>query len=537
MNPPGESLGQAIYTWSRSRLDRTKGMGFCAVSAGLEKDIDWLAKLNPPEFQLFHEDADDNPKLYEARLGFSEVGRTVQHDRAIFYRKTADGSFDDANRPQLVVHALIGGPALLGLSRIGEVRDEIWIREVSRSALGEPRLADFTLADVMNSVQPAPTKHVCPDDHKDALSLLRRVAAADLNGQGVIEFPVKDLRPVFLAFPTEVADGFSFDPYVVVGGVERNLALRAPSGPRPDSLTVRDQAADLGTGPDTCRLMLTASETAGQHLYGSEPDFRAYARTVLSKASRSADQPARVAPSRTAEDGGSTVTAPEYPEPVIDINPIWPLLKQVRSGGAALTEQENRALLNLLTPIHAAGLLSLDDVTLVEIFTSISDNNLIWKWHRYFEAESADTFTRLWNRTHVAAFLGIVLAKNLAAPDGSVRIDSDRGVAPEVTGEVLRSMQQHKFGSRALVIVIERGYGDSGATRQFITRVFEQDPFFLFDMVLKAAKVPVAHMTDYLRSGFEQWWTLRHLPEQEAEALRELLQPTFLDRVKVIFKR
>lgn len=532
----GASLGQAIYTWSRSRLDRTRGMGFCVISSALETDIDWLAKLNPPEFQLFHEDVEAHPELYEARVGFSEVGRTVVDGKAIIYRKTADGSVDDANRPQLVVHALIGSAATLGLSRISQIREEIWIREVNSSALREVRLADCTLADVIASSDPH-AEHACPDDHKGALRFLRLIADKDLGEQNLIKIQYGHLRSVFLAFPVEVADGFSLDPYVAVGGVERDLTLRAPDGSRGGSLSHAEEAADGTTSSGGCALLLAVHKAAEQFLYCTEPSFSSYARAVLDNADRPAKPTAPAGAPGPGRHAAPAAPAQNQPDSVQVLNPVLALLDEVRTGEEYLTEQANRALLNLLTPSHASSLLQLDDAALTEIFAKVSDKNLIWSWRGYFKDEPADTFTKLWNRTHVAAFLGIVLTKNLAASDGSARISPGRGLSPDATAEVLRLMREYKFGGRALALVIDRGYGDAGATRQFIARTFDEDAMFLFDGVLSKVNMPATHMIDYLRFDFDQWSSYRKIPGPEAEALREMLQPTFFEKVKVIFKR
>lgn len=245
-------------------------------------------------------------------------------------------------------------------------------------------------------------------------------------------------------------------------------------------------------------------------------------------------------PPRPAEPSGHrepTVTPGVRPDPATDVHPVVQLLDEVRSGAAALTEQENKALLNMMGPSHAADLLTLDNATLTEIFANLSDKDVIWKWRGLYKDESADTFTGLWNRTHVAAFLGIVLVKNLAARDGAAKVNSDRGVSPDTTAAVLQSMRHYRYGNLAVAALLERGYGDAAATRQFIANAFEQDPWYLFDAVLPNTTMPVTHMIDYLRSGFEQWWRHRRLPEQEAVALRAELEPMFLDRFKVIFKR
>ena len=238
MNAPrlaGDGVAQAVYTWSRKRLDGTVGMGFFAISSSLVGSIDWLGRLNPAEFDLFQGDVTGLPdKLYEARRGFSEVGRMLADDVAIVYCKTADGENGQASgRPHQVVHTLIGDPATLGLSCVTRVRDDFWIRKVDGSA-SDLGLTDLTIADILEA-QDAPAGHSCPGDHPGAEGLLRVVAAGKFEREGTIELPDGDgaLAPVTLAFPEEVTNRFSLVPYVVIGGVRRELVLRVPAAPAP----------------------------------------------------------------------------------------------------------------------------------------------------------------------------------------------------------------------------------------------------------------------------------------------------------------
>lgn len=530
--PITQHLGQAIYTWSRSRLDGTKGMGFCAISPALVPDVDWLSKLNPPEFELFPSGMVGAGELYEAREGFSHVGRTIKSGRAIIYCKTADATFDDSGRPQLLVHAVIASRAILGLSRITRVRSDFWIRKVAQQS-GLPELSDLTLTEFSAGDGQAPA-HTCPTAHEGALRLLRAIAADGPDREGIIEIQASDagLDEVLLAFPRKVADEFSLDPYVMTDGVKWNLTLLMPRG--------ESQSASSAPKPDIadpggCALEQATRQAAKQFLYCAKPSFQSYASAALDIVEKPPRAPR--APQAPAVPPGPAVPGLIRPPVGQDANPVLPLLAKVRDGAAPLTELENMALRARLSASLVPDLLALPTGMIAEIFANVSDRELIWDWSRLFQDVPADKFSRLWNDTHLAAFLGIVLVMNLVNDQGTTRITSDRGASPEATAQVLWSMRKYPGGGRSIARILGRGLGDAELMRQFVARTFEEDPRFLFDAVLASADFPVVHMIDYIRFCFESWQSYRDLPEREAAALYETLRPTFIDKLRTIFAR
>ena len=522
---PDDRVAQAVYTWSRKRLDGTVGMGFCAISSSLVGSIDWLGRLDPAEFGLFQGNVTGLPEeLYEARKGFSEVGRMLVDDVAIVYRKTADGENSQASsRPHQVVHALLGDPAVLKLSCVTRVRDDFWIRKVDGSA-SDLGLTDLTLADV-TEVGSAPAGHSCPGDHQGAEDVLRAVVAGRFEREGTIELADRDdvLASVALAFPEEVTNNFSLIPYVVVSGVRRELVIRLPTGTRPAEVPRRSATK--------CSLERAVERSASQFLYGSGPSLSRYAEMVLKPHIR----PTPAAPPRTPFQW----SAPTASEP--GANPVYALIEEVREGREPLTDAQSKALLGKLVAdsVSAEQVLEIPSGTLAEMFGEVSDGDVIWEWSRKLFADvSATAFIELWNRTRIAAFLGVILLKNVAAAQGEgLKISAEKGIAPEVTSAILRRMKRFDGGGRSIGRIITWGFGDSEPMREFIAETFREDPHFLFGSILKHAEIPASHMADYIRSCFEPWAAYRRLPERESAAIYQVLRLTFLQRLKVLIGR
>jgi hypothetical protein len=544
MNQPrlsGECVAQAVYMWSRTLVDGSVGMGFCAISPSLEGSIDWLGRLDPAELGLFQGDVTGaSSELYEARKGFSEVGRMLVGDVAIVYRKTADGEVSRAgSRPHPVLHALIAESTTLGFSFVTRVRDDFWIRRVESSGGGGLGLTDLALADVLDE-QDASTGHSCPADHEGAQDILRAVAAQGLEHECTIELPGGDraLAVVALAFPGDVANGFSLIPYVAIGGVRRELVLRVPTHARTVEEPRRRSAVEgpAVSGPDECTLERAVGQAASQFLYGAKPSLSRYAEAALKL---SMVPTGGIAPPQFQRVAGSA--APGLPARGPDINPVYPLLEEVRGDAGPLTDVASKALLSklLASGISAAQVLELPQGTLAEMFSKVGNGEVVWEWSRRLFADvGAETFIDLWNRTRVGVFLGIVLMKNLSAADGEgLKISAEKGVTPEATAEILRSMRRYEDGGRSIGRIIERGFGDTESMRKFIAETFSEYPRFLFDAILANTEIPAGHMGDYIRSCYQPWATHRRLPERESAAIYQALRLTIMQRLKVVIGR
>ncbi len=534
---PVGSAAQAVYTWSRTLVDGSVGMGFSAISPALEGSIDWLGRLDPAEFGLFQGDVTGaSSDLIDARKGFSEVGRMLVDDVAIVYRKTADGETRQTpGRPHPVVHAFIGDSATLGLSCMTHIRDDLWIRKVEGTGGGGLRLTDLAVADILDE-QAASTEHSCPADHKNAERILQVVAEGGFEREGTIELLGREgvaavVAVVALAFPENVANGFSLTPYVAIGGVRRELALRVPTDVRsaeaPQQISAM-RGMDVGH-PVPCPLERAVQQAASQFLYGTKPSLSQYAEAALklSKMPTSAAPPPRQPTAVSAT-----------PEP--QTGPIYALLEEVREGTQPLTDAASKILISrlLASGISPEQVLELPQGTLTDMFVKVGKGEVIWAWSRLFADIRAETFTDLWNRTKVGAFLGIVLMKNLAAADGEGhRISAEKGVEPEATAAILRSMRGYNGGGRSIGRIIERGFGETESMREFIAQTFKDQPQFLFDTILANADIPPAHMADYIRSCYQPWAVYRKLPERESVAIYQALRLTLIQRLRAMIGR
>lgn len=525
---PRGSVAQAVYTWSRTLINGKQGMGFAAISPSLVGSIDWLLQIDPSEFSLFQGEVTGvDSSLYEARKGFSEVGRMFVDDVAIVYRKTADGLVSQTpDRPHQVVHALLAEPATLGLSTVTRIRDEIWIRQVKGSAGGLP-LTDLALADVLDET--ATTGHSCSADHEQAAQLLAVVAEMGFEDEGTIELAGGDdvLAAVALAFPPEVANRCSLTPYVAIGGVQRELVLRLPG--KTESAEALRQASGNGKYStayrrDECPFERAVRQAASEILYGAKPSLSQYAASAV----RLSKAPTAGAGRPGADLKGSA--------PIAEVNPVYRLLEEASPETAPLTDAESKAFLSTLlaSGISAEQVLSLPQGTQIQMFAKVADGEVLREWSRQLFADvGTEAFINLWNKTRIGAFLGIVLIKNLTTAEGEgIKISGDQGVEPDVTAAILRSMRRYPDSGRNIGRVIKRGFGDTESMRQFIAETFAEYPRFLFDAILESADVPPAQVADYIRCCYEPWAAHRKLPEWESAAIEHALRQTFLQRLK-----
>ena len=530
---PAGGVAQAVYTWSRKLVDGKIGMGFSAISPSLEGSIDWLCGLDPAEFNLFQGDVTGaSSELYEARKGFSEVGRMIVDDVAIVYCKTADGAVSQAAaRPHPVVHALVAECSTLGFAHMLHIRENFWTRKVEESG-GDLGLPDLAMADFLEGQGPS-SMHSCTDGHEGAREILRLVAEQGFGHVSTIELPSNGgaAAQVAVAFPMDIANGFSLIPWVSTDGVRRELVLRVPVGsPSGIAQQISGAAQRTAASPGECPFERAVQRAAERFLYGASPNLSQYAKAVLKPDTMNA-------PSHRA-----LATTPRLVEmPEAEANPVYALLAEVRKDTGPLTEAASKSLIGILATggIRAGQILELPHGTLNEIFASVQSAEVVWEWsRRVFADVAADTFIELWNKTHVGAFLGIVLMKNLAAPDGTrLRISADRGAYPRVTATILRSMRRYQGGGRSIGRIIKRGFGDSETMRIFIAETFQKDPKFLFDAILADAEIPPAHMVDYIRSCYQPWANYRRLPDRESAAIYQALRLTLIQRLKVLIGR
>jgi hypothetical protein len=200
---------------------------------------------------------------------------------------------------------------------------------------------------------------------------------------------------------------------------------------------------------------------------------------------------------------------------------------------------ESLALLAKLRQLGATTQVLEEDTTLLTlVFGELADADAIWKWSRAWADVDIDVFIDLWNKTHIAAFLHVVLLKNLT-PAGNIdrRISADRGVYPPATIKALQAMRSYPRGGASLGEIIQSGFGSAESTRLFICEAFKQWPDYLYGTVLQSVDLPSGQMIDYIRFGYDSWIRYRKLSEQEADAFRDLLRPKFFDKIKSILGR
>lgn len=282
MNEPelsGDQVAQAIYTWSRILIDGSRGIGFSALSPSLRNSVDWLSRLQMPEFNLFPSHIISTPTLYRARKGFSEVGRTVRGETGIIYCKTANGVVDPAGRQHPVIHALFAEASALGLLCLSRIRESFWIRQIANAPGGGLNLQDIVISDIY-STRGSITKHVCPRDHQAALDLLRLIAQRRIELEGDIEIPLgrNALEHVALAFPLDIADNFSLYPYLTDNDPRRELHVRVYSI---RSMHAGGSDMRLADNSENCHLRRAVMSAAKRFLYVDEPSLRRYAEAVL----------------------------------------------------------------------------------------------------------------------------------------------------------------------------------------------------------------------------------------------------------------
>ena len=527
----GSAVAQALYTWSKASIDGSKGMGFAAISPSLEGSIDWLSKLQLPEFQLLPPGIDDSLNHYESRVGFSEVGRIRKEGIGIIYCKTADGAMDSFSRPQPVVHAFFGDAETLGLRCLISVHSDRWIRRVEGSVGGADRLldADVSLicADPMEAI-----RHSCPEDHDGARQLLRMVAESDIERIGTIEiaFGHEALRQVFLAFPMDIANDFCLTPYVTVDGTRRELGLRVPDI-KSSGNTVPSVNSDVGG----CDFQRSITQAGTRFLFVTDSSLRRYAEAALELTATRRQRSTVPSPAPKSADSQAYTDASMSPG---ELEVLLEAVNAVRrdSHERPLTPRESLALAERLSELqfNMMGLLEVSRPLIVTVFKNVAKGDVVLRWSRRFASVPVDKFADLWNQTGVAFFLGVVLLRNWNDVSVSWHIDAKQGISPVATAEVLRSMMPYPGGGLRLARTIERGLGDNETMRKFISRTFEDNPSFLYGDVLSQSTVSDTQMLDYISFGFESWARYRKIPANEESAIYQVLKPTLFRKLRLL---
>lgn len=522
------SVAQALYTWSKTRIDATRGLGFVAVSPLLVESVDWLTKLKFPEFQLLEADADESLDSYESRHGFSETGRIIRGHVGILYRKTADGTVDASQRPQPVIHALFGNLKDMSLLCIDRIPPDRWIREVKNTPSGGLRLpgggrlslADGKLSDFC-SFSWTSRQHECSKDHDNALQLLRVVADHGIDRVGSIDvsFDPAVLTDVSLAFPEDIVTNFSLTPYVTANNTRRKLTLQTPDLEAIDNDRGPRTASDM-TG---CQFQQSVIRAARAFLYVKEPSFQLYAKAILDPAG----------------NAGHIALMNEATEksPSREFESVFALIREIRTDTTAgrLSQRESLVLARRLQGLgfDMPKLLASPPELLETIFADVSGRQEILDWSRLLPGNHVNRFVELWNRTGFAVFLGIILLRSSDADKETVNVSAKTGAVEEHTRSVLRDTRHYQDGHLKVRRILHMGLGDSEEMRKFICKTFEDDPRFFYDAVLSEATVPRPHMLDYIKFNFNIWKAHRQLSSSEISVIREIFKPGLIGRLKM----
>jgi hypothetical protein len=521
---PNDRLAQAIYTWSLTNVDGTRGMGFSAISPALTGSIDWLQRFPSTAFRLFPEDAGEvTSDLYEARRGFSETGRLFERGIGVVYCKTADGAVDAMGRPQPVVHALFGDAGVLGLDVTTQIAEEFWITDVERI---KQDLKDYAISD-LPAITEVP-QHLCPIDHEGARIILHLIADIGQTRNVILECPSSEriLPEVLLAVPSGLARTASLTPYASLEGVVRQLHLTAHALSRVNP-RVSASAAMLGR----CEFARAVESAAQKYIYVRDPDLKSFAVAALeATAPRSGSQGTikrkREAPA--SHDRSQSAVAHEIE-----------LIKR-ESGFSHLSEKEGLLVAERLRirGLPVAGILEEPDEMLLEMFKPVQSEDAVRDWCLLLKELPLNTFVGLWNRTRIAVFLGLVLMR-LCSSDGSFddALVASNGVSPEATASILRVMSLYEGGGLSIATAINNGLGSSELMREFICEAFCDNAPFLYDDILAKVNASPLLRLDYIRFGYSAWARHRRLPENEVAALDQVIRPGLLTRFRILIGR
>lgn len=509
MRPPKFTEGQvaqAVYTWSKSNVDGSSGIGFSAISGLLTQSTDWLHRLQPDAFKLNLDEPglteEEAAARYQARANFGAVGRFDVDGVGVIYSKTADGAVDAKGRPQPVVHAIMGRPADLDVAQIGRIRVSFWRSQVTEDELNV-QLPDLSLSDLVDA---APQSADCAGEHTGAKEFLRRLRAADGNSVSLELTPAEaKLADIVDAFPPEVHRLIALNPYVVVAGTMYKF-----------DLTVAKLYVPHQEPPGESAWRRAVRMAAARHLFTERASLAGYADTLLS--------PPMPAVQQRQQETRTTVA-----DVLSEIRTKAMIGTQSMTGPASLqlAERLRRAGYDFVRlPLETADVLRL-------VLGGVEDMRGISGWAKLLHELSLESLVGIWNDTGVPAFVGFLLMRDLASEWDETMLLHTKSVGDvEPVARVLRlAVSQHK-GADNLAILIDHGFGGTEQARGMISHAFATSPHFLFGSVLQRTRLEPVAILDFIRSNFNGWSTYRRLPEQEAKAISEMFKPKFWRRFR-----
>ena len=531
---PSDRLAQAIYTWSLTNVDGSQGMGFTTISPALKGSIDWLQRFRPTAFHLFRENATgvaSDP--YEARRGFSEIGRLFERGVGVVYCKTADGTVNAKSRPQVVVHALIGDAHVLRLGLIGQIPENFWIRKIDDVERSKSELNDIA-ASALPAAADA-SEHFCPNDHAGARAILQAIANIGRPQEVQLECPSSNriIPEILLAIPSTLVKTASLTPYVSLAGVVKQLHLTAPDTSRSDP-----SFSGSVVVPGGCEFVQAVESAARKYLDVKSPDLTKFASAALQATSPRPGGSGSIK-RKDHPDNGKHETAVTSGRSQSAVTREIASSKR-ESDFAYLSEKQGLQVAERLR-VHGLPVVSIleePDEILLELFRCVQSYDTLRSWFLLFQDVPLDTFVALWNRTHIAAFLGFILMR-LRSSNESLKepLVASSGVESRVTASILRTMSQHPGGGEGIAAIIDKGLGSSEVMREFICNTFNDDAAFLYDGILEKLQAHPLTRLDYIRFGYSEWVRYRGLPESEAAAIDQVLRPGLLTRFRILIGR
>jgi len=190
---------QAIHAWATVGVGG-RGQGFTALSPGLRNNRSWLSSLDPACLRIF-EPGLDASDAYPDWQRLVAVGAAVSGEARVLYRKVARAGYDASNRPQPMVHMLIGRAADIDLSRV-TAADPHWLGAEDYSPDRPPRLEALRL----DSLKPFDASHNCANFDADAMAILDELVTPPHRARRELDpdhaAPTKFVRLLLAAVPS-----------------------------------------------------------------------------------------------------------------------------------------------------------------------------------------------------------------------------------------------------------------------------------------------------------------------------------------------
>jgi hypothetical protein len=190
---------QAVHAWTKVGV-KGKGQGFAGQSPGLRNSIGWLSSLDSACLRVF-ENGIDASEAYPGWESLVAVGAITSGDTRVIYRKTAKVGYDASNRPQPMVHMLVGRAEEFDLAAISAL-DSHWLTEESYSPDRIPRLETLSLS----SFEPLVAGHDCEDDDADVRGILEELLSPAHTVRRELEAdpaaPTRFINKLLAAVPT-----------------------------------------------------------------------------------------------------------------------------------------------------------------------------------------------------------------------------------------------------------------------------------------------------------------------------------------------